>query len=168
MQPLLLSVIPLLRDPEESGIDLTRYVLVCLLTIGLVLVFAWLLRRFVAQGLRKRAGMRSLAVMDVLPLGRRQRAVVLRCYDRAFLIGLGEREVSLLAELDPEAQEELEPSPPARNTTRAVREPAPEPVQESASEEEVENFAETLAAELPMRKRELQPGARIPKGGLLG
>ena len=127
MQPVLLAVLPDLRDPEESGVDLTRYVFVCMLTIGLVLVCAWLLRRFVAQGLRKRAATRSLAVMDVLPLGRRQRAVVLRCYDRAFLIGLGEREVSLLAELDPEAQEELEPSPPARSAARSGREPTPEP-----------------------------------------
>ena len=187
MRFALLAVLPELPRSQESGIDLTRYVLVCMLTIGLVLASAWLLRRFVAQGLRKRASMRSLAVMDVLPLGRRQKAVVLRCYDRSFLVGLGEREVTLLAELDPETQEEFEPSPPAHNAR--VEEPlvaerpvveatrvapiTPQPAVRPAREPETapataDNFAEALAAEIPVDRAPLQPGKRIPKGGLLG
>ncbi len=152
-----------LTDLSESGVDLTRYILVCTLTIVLVLVCAWLLRRFLAQNLRRRASQRSLAVMDVLPLGRKQKAVVLRCYDRSFLVGLGEREVTLLAELDPEAHEELEPSPPTVTPVEAPKVPVAAP-----KEIEQENFAEILASEAPLRQAEVKPGTRIPKEGILG
>jgi flagellar biogenesis protein FliO len=47
-----------------------------------------------------------MQVVDVLPLGGKQRLMVVRCYDRTFLIGLGERETSLVAELDSAAQVE--------------------------------------------------------------
>jgi hypothetical protein len=38
----------------------------------------------------------------VLPLGGRRQLVVVRCYDRTLALGLGDRDVSLLAELDTE------------------------------------------------------------------
>jgi flagellar biogenesis protein FliO len=39
-------------------------------------------------------------VVDVLPLGGRVRIAVVRCYDRTFLVGTGEKGVTLLSELD--------------------------------------------------------------------
>ena len=50
--------------------------------------------------MRARAARRSLQVLDVLPLGGKQRLAVVRCYDRTFLLGLGEKEVGLVSELD--------------------------------------------------------------------
>jgi flagellar biosynthetic protein FliO len=101
-------------DPEvgrASGPDLTRYLIVCAATIAALLVLAWLFRRFVAGHLRARAAKRSLRVLDVLPLSGRQRLVVVRCYDRSFLLGLGDREVRAIAELDaPELAAEAAPS----------------------------------------------------------
>lgn len=34
-------------------------------------------------------------------LGSKQRLAVVRCYDRTFALGLGEKEIALIAELDP-------------------------------------------------------------------
>jgi len=83
-----------------SGPDLTRYLVVCAGSILLLLALAWLFRRYVAGHLRVRAAKRSLQVLDVLPLAGKQKLVVVRCYDRSFLLGLGEKEVRAIAELD--------------------------------------------------------------------
>jgi flagellar biogenesis protein FliO len=103
-----------------------------------------------------------LAVVDVLPLGKRQRAVVVRCYDRNFLIGLGEKEVSLLAELDLEdGQVQVRPVPPPAEAAETAVPAAPELPQ---------NFAEVLAEEVPLRQATVKPEGpqRMPKEGLLG
>jgi flagellar biogenesis protein FliO len=83
-----------------AGPDLTRYLLVSSgLLIGIAgLAFA--LRRFVGRRLVAKAARRSLQVIDALPLGGRQRLLVVRCYDRTFLLGQGEKELGLVAELD--------------------------------------------------------------------
>lgn len=82
------------------GPDLTRYLLVCAGLLLLVGGLAWAARRFLAGTLKARAARRAMQVMDVLPLGGRQRLAVVRCYDRTFLLGLGDKEVSLVTELD--------------------------------------------------------------------
>jgi len=46
------------------------------------------------------ASRRSLQVLDVLPLGGKQRVCVVRCYDRTFALGVGDKEVALIAEID--------------------------------------------------------------------
>lgn len=101
-----------------GGPDLTRYVLVCSATIAALLALAWLFRRTVAGQLKSRAARRSLQVLDVLPLSGKQKLVVIRCYDRSFLLGLGDKEVRSLAELDLE----LAPIPaaPPRAQNRSV------------------------------------------------
>jgi flagellar biogenesis protein FliO len=70
--------------------------LVCLLATG------YGVRRLLGSAWRARAAKRSLSVLDVLPLGGRRQLVVVRCYDRTLALGLGDRDVSLLAELDTE------------------------------------------------------------------
>ncbi len=88
--------------PEAGpGPDLTRYLLVCAISIAGLVGLAWLFRRFAAQHLRARAARRSLQVLDVLPLSGKQKLVVVRCYDRSFLLGVGEKEVRSIAELEP-------------------------------------------------------------------
>jgi flagellar biosynthetic protein FliO len=104
-----------------SGPDLTRYLLVCGLLLALVIALGWIARRVLAGQIRSRAARRSLQVLDVLPLGGKQRLMVVRCYDRSFLVGAGEKELCSLAELDPEAAGlaplvplAAAPAPPAR------------------------------------------------------
>jgi len=93
----------LLELPQAvpTGVDLTRYVLVCLGSIVALLGGAWLFKRFLAERLRARAAQRSLQVLDVLPLGGKQRLMVVRCYERSFLLGVGDKEVRSIAELEP-------------------------------------------------------------------
>jgi flagellar biosynthetic protein FliO len=86
--------------PEAGGPDMTRYVLVCFLLLGLIGGAAWLFKRVVASSVRARASKRSLQVVDLLPLGGKQRLCVVRCYDRTFALGLGDKEIALIAELD--------------------------------------------------------------------
>lgn len=108
--PLLLPIAWLAAFPEESvaraslggtdGPDLTRYLLVSSALLLAVAALAFAFRRLVGRSLVAKAARRSLQVMDVLPVGSRQRLAVVRCYDRTFLLGLGERELSLITELD--------------------------------------------------------------------
>ena len=70
-----------------------------LIYLGTILV-AYLFRRFLAGSMRTRAAARSLQILDVLPLGGKKKLSVIRCYDRTFVLGIGEKEVTLVAELD--------------------------------------------------------------------
>jgi flagellar biosynthetic protein FliO len=96
----LMRIAFVLVPEAASGPDLTRYLLVCGGCIAALLALAWAFRRYVASHLARRAKLRSLQVVDVLPLGGKQKLVVVRCYERSFLLGLGEKEVRAIAELD--------------------------------------------------------------------
>src|SRR6185436_18545488 len=102
-----------------SGFDLWNYLLVCGLVLGLLIGAAYLLRRFVAGNLRRRAAERSLRVVDMLPLHGRVKLVVVRCYDRSFLLGLGDKEVRSIAELDVEEQASATPAADAPRAAQA-------------------------------------------------
>lgn len=95
---------------------MTRYVLVCALLLGLICGGAYLFRRFVASAVKAKASKRSLQILDVLPLGGKQRLCVVRCYDRTFALGLGDKEVALIAELDAA----LTPAPPPKSAFSAL------------------------------------------------
>ncbi len=84
----------------NQGPDLTRYALVCAALLVGILGVAWLLRRVLGGAISRRAAARSLQILDVLPMGGKHRLAVVRCYDRTFLLGLGEKELSSIAELD--------------------------------------------------------------------
>lgn len=95
---LLAEVAPVLGG--KSGPDLTWLMTtsaVLILTIGVV---AYGFRRLVLGGLRGRAAERDLRVLDVLPLGGKRQLAVVRCYDRTFALGLGEKSVEMVAEFD--------------------------------------------------------------------
>lgn len=94
-----------LAAEPARGPDLTRYFVVCAGTIAALIGAAWLFRRYLSGHLKARAAKRSLQILDVLPLGGKQKLVVVRCYDRSFLLGLGEKEVRSIAELAPEGGE---------------------------------------------------------------
>lgn len=104
MSILLLSEAP--AQLGSDGLDLSRYFLVIGALLGAVALAGLLLRRAVTGSLRARASKRSLAVVDVLPLGGKRQLAVVRCYDRTFALGLGDKDVSLVAELDAVAGQE--------------------------------------------------------------
>ena len=146
--PSLMRMLLVDASLPEAGIagpDMTRYFLVCASLLALVGGLAFLARRTLGVHLRRRAKERSLQVVDVLPLGGKQKLAVVRCYDRTFLLGLGDREVRSIAELD------------ADEVTAHV----PGPREPSVTEEESVPFDQRLA-------EELQPpspaGTRVERG----
>lgn len=103
------------------GIDMTRYALVCLGLVAVILVLAWAFKRFLAGNMRLRAAQRSMKVVDVLPLGGKRQLAVVKCYDRTFLIGMGEREVNLVTELDADEDVEGQLKQPAATEPRSFK-----------------------------------------------
>lgn len=103
--PLVLAVLA-----PPAGPDLTRYFVVCAAMVAAIGMLAFFFKKLVAGSLRAKASKRSLQMVDVLPLGGKQKLVVVRCYDRTFALGVGEREVGLIAELDPVHAEAPAPS----------------------------------------------------------
>ncbi len=116
MSILTLSALGLLVDDaigaQAVGPDMTRYTVVCVGLLVCVLLLAWGFKRFIGTSLRKRASKRSMQVLDVLPLGGKQKLVVVRCYDRNFLLGVGDKELRSIAELDAQDEDEA-PEPDA-------------------------------------------------------
>jgi flagellar biogenesis protein FliO len=141
-----------------AGPDLTRYIGVCIALLATVAGLAWGFRKLAGRVLVQRAARRSLQVLDLLPLGGKSRVAVVRCYDRSFLVGLGEREVTLLAELDPDL------APRAGAPTAAEIAPARAPR---------ESFQKILASALggsraaPAVERAREP-TTLGRGGVLG
>ena len=111
------------RTALADGPDLTRYLLICSGLIVAIAVLGWGFRRFLGGTLATRAARRSLRIVDSLPMGGRRRLAVVRCYDRTFLLGVGDREVNLVAELDAEdASDAIVPASTAQSGTRAESE----------------------------------------------
>jgi flagellar biogenesis protein FliO len=97
----------------NTGPDLTRYFAVCGVLLGAIGLLAWGFKKLIAGNLSLRAAKRNLQILDVLPMGGKQKLAVVRCYDRAFLIGLGDKEISSISELDGVVANESEAKEPA-------------------------------------------------------
>lgn len=93
--------------------DLVAVVVPLLLVIaGLFAVLYFARRRYKLTGRDA-----ALSIVQVLPVGPRERVVVLRTRaDRVFAIGVGPQSLNLIAELDT-ADIAVDPGPPARETT---------------------------------------------------
>jgi flagellar biosynthetic protein FliO len=128
MIPELLSCALLVPRAAETtygggeGPDLTRYLTVCVVLLVAIAGTAFLFRRLVLGTLKAKAAGRSLQVLDVLPLGNKQRLCVVRCYDRTFALGLADHGVSLVAELDPVVGEGAPSVAPSKAEARAFAE----------------------------------------------
>lgn len=84
-----------------AGPDLGSYFSSVGIMLGVLLVLAWGIKRLAGRGRGLRGTKRGLQIVEVLSLGGRRQLAVVRCYDRTFALGLGEKDVSLVAELDP-------------------------------------------------------------------
>ena len=138
-----------------QGPDLSWLLTVVAILLATILGVAWAMRKVVAGAWRARASKRALRVVDVLPLGGRRQLAIVRCYDRTFALGLGDKDVSLVAELDPDFVEDGGP----------VR-PEPEPEERERFEHLFEAAHErmTPAAVLATRKRAADALARAEQG----
>jgi flagellar protein FliO/FliZ len=67
-----------------------RYIVSLLFVLGLVGLFAWLLRRFGPPARFKTPGQRRLSIVEIVPIDARRRLVLLRRDDTEHLILLGQ------------------------------------------------------------------------------
>ena len=95
-----INTILIAQSGANTGPDLTRYFVVCGVLLGAITLLAWGFKKLIAGNLSARAAKRNLQILDVLPMGGKQKLAVVRCYDRTFLVGLGDKEISPISELD--------------------------------------------------------------------
>lgn len=93
--------LPLALIPEGPAFDPGRYLALVAALIVAVIAIGLGFRRVVGGALKHRASKRSLRILEVLPLGGKRQLAVVRVYDRTFALGLGDKDVTLVAELDP-------------------------------------------------------------------
>ncbi len=86
---------------------MTQYLVVCVGLIALIVLGGLGFKRLFARSLSARAARRSLQIVDMLPLGGKQKLAVVRCYERTFVVGLGDKELCLITELDMQSTPEL-------------------------------------------------------------
>lgn len=91
---------PFASPADSPVVDPMRYLVACMGVLGLLAVGLFALRKLVMGAQRTRAAGRSLAVLDQLHLGGSKRLTVVRCYDRQFVLGVGDKEIAVVAELD--------------------------------------------------------------------
>jgi flagellar protein FliO/FliZ len=85
------SIVPTYQDPFSAQ-ALMQLVLGLVLVVALILVISWLLRRF--SGIAPVA--KHMRVLSVLPLGAREKAVLVQVGDKQMLLGVAPGRVSHL------------------------------------------------------------------------
>jgi len=88
------------RTLASGGPDLAWMATAIVVSLAVLLAVGVIARRVLGAAWRQRATRRSLSVLDVLPLGGKRQLIIVRCYDRTLALGVGDRQVSLITELD--------------------------------------------------------------------
>ncbi|MFT7670785.1 MAG: flagellar biogenesis protein FliO [Planctomycetota bacterium] len=143
-----------------TGPDLTRYFTVCGVLILVTAGVAWGLRRLISGNLKTRAAQRSLHIIDVLGLGGKRKLAVVRCYDRTFVVGIGEREVSAIAELDPTVGDDV-PQPMPQKSDQAAFTRALEQVREAMPERAIETKALPAERKVLVKRKKAKPASAV-------
>jgi flagellar protein FliO/FliZ len=99
---------PNVAAPSAGGAGMLRVMLALLLVLGAVFVTAWFVRRMRGLG---GAGSTGLEVLAQIPLGARERAVLIRVGDRQILIGVAAGNVRTLHVLESNPPAAMEPAP---------------------------------------------------------
>ncbi len=82
--------------------DMTRYLVVSGALLGALFLASFLVRRLVGSSRLSLGSRKGIQILEAASLGGSKKAVVVRCYDRTFLVGVGDKEVCSIAELDSE------------------------------------------------------------------
>jgi flagellar protein FliO/FliZ len=99
---------PTVAGPSAGGAGMLRVMLALLLVLGAVFVTAWFVRRMRGLG---GAASTGLEVLAQIPLGARERAVLIRVGERQILIGVAPGNVRTLHVLEAHTPAALEPAP---------------------------------------------------------
>ncbi len=172
----------------DSGLDLTRYLLISAAMVAMIGGLGWLFQKTMAGSVRSRAQKRSLRIIDVLPMGGKRKLAVVKIYDRTFVVGMGDKELSLISELDGEVPEHEELKPKGSQVKaiglarafEAVRQkvgigvPKPQPKAGSAlTEKSMAATLERVARRVATKRAEAAPTSKAKSNlgdgrGLLG
>jgi flagellar protein FliO/FliZ len=91
-----------------SDTNLVQWLLSCFLVIGLILLLAWLLKK---SRLVPSLTQNQLRVLSVLPLGTREKLLVVKVGEQQLLLGMTPANISLLCTLDTPLAEQSLPVP---------------------------------------------------------
>lgn len=94
---LLALPLPALAVETSANVTLMQWLASCFLVIALILVLAWLLKksRLVPSVMQS-----QLKVVSMLPLGSREKLLVVKVGEQQLLLGMTPNQISLLYQLD--------------------------------------------------------------------
>ncbi|QIL84831.1 flagellar biosynthetic protein FliO [Vibrio sp. HDW18] len=108
---LLVIPTPALAAPS-SQLDLATTLGSLLLVIGLILFLAWLLKRMRVPVFGQSNG---LSVVKQLPVGTKERVMIIQAGEQQYLIGVTSQSIQLLAQLEQPLPQEAQLSSPFSN-----------------------------------------------------
>lgn len=104
---------------ENTSLDLATTFGSLLFVIALILFMAWLLKRMRVPAFGQQKG---LSVVRQLPVGTKERVMIVQVGDAQFLIGVTSQSIQLISKLEtPLKQEELESTPFSNQLTQLLK-----------------------------------------------
>ncbi|WJG20872.1 flagellar biosynthetic protein FliO [Vibrio furnissii] len=104
---------------ENTSLDLATTFGSLLFVIALILFMAWLLKRMRVPAFGQQKG---LSVVRQLPVGTKERVMIVQAGDAQFLIGVTSQSIQLISKLEtPLKQEELESTPFSNQLTQLLK-----------------------------------------------
>lgn len=104
---------------ENTSLDLATTFGSLLFVIALILFMAWLLKRMRVPAFGQQKG---LCVVRQLPVGTKERVMIVQAGDAQFLIGVTSQSIQLISKLEtPLKQEELESTPFSNQLTQLLK-----------------------------------------------
>ncbi|MFH0225232.1 flagellar biosynthetic protein FliO [Vibrio furnissii] len=104
---------------ENTSLDLATTFGSLLFVIALILFMAWLLKRMRVPAFGQQKG---LSVVRQLPVGTKERVMIVQAGDAQFLIGVTSQSIQLISKLEtPLKQEELESTPFSSQLTQLLK-----------------------------------------------
>ena len=88
---------PVMAAGQAPTTDLLQWLVSCFLVIGLILALAWLLKK---SRLVPALAQNQLRVISVLPLGNREKLLVVKVGEQQVLLGMTPANINLLCQLD--------------------------------------------------------------------
>ena len=88
---------PVMAAGQAPTTDLLQWLVSCFLVIGLILALAWLLKK---SRLVPAMAQSQLRVISVLPLGNREKLLVVKVGEQQVLLGMTPANINLLCQLD--------------------------------------------------------------------
>lgn len=114
----LLGAWPAMAAGQTPTTDLLQWLVSCFLVIGLILVLAWLIKK---SRLVPALAQNQLRVISVLPLGNREKLLVVKVGEQQVLLGMTPTNINLLCQLDTPLAEQAATVPFAAQLAKLMK-----------------------------------------------